>query len=73
MLKKQVRNELDSILNDLRVNLSNNYKDLAHDALKRLHVTLDAYLEDGTLKEKEYKKYKQIADDYTVRLADYHH
>lgn len=73
MIKKSIRIELDTILNDLRVNLSNNYKDLAHDALKKLHATLDACLEEGTLKEKDYQKYKAIADDYTVKLADYHH
>lgn len=73
MLKRNVRVELDSILNDLRINLENNYKDLAHDALKKLHETLDDYLKNGTLKEKDYKKYKKIADDYSKRMADYHH
>lgn len=73
MLKRGVRVELDSILNDLRINLENNYKDLAHDALKKLHGTLEDYLKSGTLKEKDYKKYKKIADDYSNRMADYHH
>ncbi len=73
MLKRNIRIELDSILNELRINLANNYKDLAHDALKKLHQTLDAYLADGTIKEKDYQKYKKIADDYSVKLADYHH
>lgn len=73
MLKRSVRVELDSILNDLRINLENNYKDLAHDALKKLHGTLEDYLKSGMLKEKDYKKYKKIADDYSNRMADYHH
>jgi len=73
MLKRSVRIELDCILNDLRINLENNYKDLAHDALKRLHDTLENYLENGVLKEKDYKKYKKIADDYSAKMADYHH
>lgn len=73
MLKRSVRIELDCILNDLRINLENNYKDLAHDALKRLHDTLEDYLENGVLKEKDYKKYKKIADDYSAKMADYHH
>lgn len=73
MLKRSVRIELDSVLNDLKINLENNYKDLAHDALKRLHAMLEDYLSDGTLKEKDYKKYKKIADDYSARMAGYHH
>lgn len=73
MIKRNVRMELESILNDLQVNLENNYKDLAHDALKKLHTALDAHLADGALKEKDYNKYKKIADDYSVKMANYHH
>lgn len=73
MLKRSIRMELDSIIRDLQVNLENNYKDLAHDALKKLHGTLEAYLNNGTIKEKDYKKYKKIADDYSAKMANYHH
>ena len=73
MLKRSVRIELDSLLNELRINLENNYKDLAHDALKKLHATLDDYYQEGTIKEKDYKKYKKVADDYSSRMANYHH
>lgn len=40
MLKRSVRIELESVINELQVNLENNYKDLAQDALKKLHATL---------------------------------
>lgn len=73
MLKRNVRITLDSILNDLKINLENNYKDLAHDALKKLHETLEEYLQNGTIKEKDYRRYKRIADDYSARMANYHH
>lgn len=73
MLKRSVRIELDGLLNDLKINLENNYKDLAHDALRKLHTVLDTYEKDGTLKQKDYLKYKRIADDYSKRMADYHH
>ncbi|MGN0155139.1 MAG: hypothetical protein ACI4A3_11880 [Lachnospiraceae bacterium] len=73
MLKRSIRMELDSIIRDLQVNLENNYKDLAHDALKKLHGTLEEYLNNGTIKEKDYKKYKKIADDYSAKMANYHH
>ncbi|MDO5156112.1 MAG: hypothetical protein Q4D51_09100 [Eubacteriales bacterium] len=73
MFKKKIHVELDAILQDLRVNLENNYKDLAHDALKRLHATLEDHKTNGTLKEKDYLKYKKIADDYSKRMEHYHH
>lgn len=73
MIKREIRMELETILNDLQVNLENNYKDLAQDALKRLHMALEEHLENGTLKKKEYDRYKKIADDYSVKMADYHH
>lgn len=73
MIKRNVKIELESILNDLQVNLENNYKDLAHDALKELHMALETHLTDGTLKEKDYNKYKKIADDYSMKMKNYHH
>ena len=73
MLKRTIRLELDGILNELKINLANNYKDLAHDALKKLHATLEEYYQSGQIKEKDYKKYKKVADDYSDRMADYHH
>ncbi len=73
MIKREIKIELETILNDLQVNLENNYKDLAHAALKKLHIALESHLENGTLKKKEYDRYKKIADDYSVKMADYHH
>lgn len=73
MIKRSVKAELDGLLNEMKINLENNYKDLAHDALKKLHSTLDDYLKSGTLKEKDYRKYKSIADEYSTRLSNYHH
>ena len=73
MIKRSVKLEIECLMNEMKMNLENNYKDLAHDALKKLHATLDEYLKNGTLKEKDYRKYKSVADEYTTRLANYHH
>mgnify|MGYP003209275972 CR=1 FL=1 len=74
MLKRSVRIELESVINELQVNLENNYKDLAQDALKELHATLEENLATGKMKEKDYNKYKKIADDdYSAKMANYHH
>lgn len=73
MIKRGIRIELDNALNEMKINLENNYKDLAHDALKELHQKLETYHDEGMLKDKDYNKYKKIANDYSVRLKDYHH
>ncbi len=71
MLKRSVRMELETIIQELQVNLENNYK--ARDALKKLHATLEENLATGRMKEKDYNKYKKIADDYSNKMANYHH
>lgn len=73
MIKRVVKAELENILKELQMNLANNYKDNAHDALKKLHQTLENDLKNGSLKEKDYNKYKKIADEYSERMANYHH
>ena len=73
MIKRSIRIELDSSLNEMKINLENNYKDLAHDALKELHRKLEQHHGDGSLKEKDYCRYKKIADECSIRLKDYHH
>ena len=43
MMKRSVKQQLNAKLNEMNMNLANNYKDLAHDALKEL----DQMVEDG--------------------------
>ena len=73
MMKRNSRIELDALLKELQMNLANNYKDLAHDALKELHRVLEEYHDSGVLKDKDYRRYKSVADEYSVRMANYHH
>lgn len=73
MIKRTIKKVLDGKLNELVINLENNYKDLAHDALKDLQDTLERMKDSGELKEKDYLKYKQKADDYARRMVGYHH
>lgn len=35
-MKRSVKQQLNAKLNEMNMNLANNYKDLAHDALKEL-------------------------------------
>ena len=73
MMKRSVKQQLNAKLNEMNMNLANNYKDLAHDALKELDQMVEDLKQSGDLKEKDYQKMRQIVDGYKVKLSDYHH
>ena len=60
---------LNEKIEELEMNLSNNYKDLAITAFKEFSELLETL----TLKEKTYKKYKKIYDEYSVKMDGYSH
>lgn len=55
------------------MNLENNYKDLAHAALRDYLVILEQLKADNMINDKDYAKYKKIGEDYKAQMADYHH
>ncbi len=73
MMKRNVKQQLNAKLNEMNMNLANNYKDLAHDALKELDQMVEDLKQSGDLKEKDYQKMRQMVDGYKVKLSDYHH
>ena len=73
MMKHGVKQQLNAKLNEMNMNLANNYKDLAHDALKELDQMVEDLKQSGDLKEKDYQKMRQMVDGYKVKLSDYHH
>lgn len=73
MIKHKTKVLIDSKINALVMNLENNYKDLARQALVDLTNTVEDLKEKGELKEKDYIKARKIVDDYTTRMEGYHH
>ncbi len=73
MIKKAVKQQLNAKLTELQMNLANNYKDLAHDALKELDALVEQLYADGKLKEKDYLKQRSLVDTYKKRMANYKH
>lgn len=73
MMKRNIKQQLNAKLTEMNMNLANNYKDLAHDALKELDRMVEDFKASGDLKEKDYKKMRRMVDDYKRKLADYHH
>ena len=70
---KQARREMEALLNDIQINLENNYKDLAIKARKDAELKLSELKEKGELKDKDYQRLKAKLDDYTKRMEGYHH
>lgn len=73
MMKRNIKQQLNAKLTEMNMNLANNYKDLAHDALKELDWMVEDFKASGDLKEKDYQKMRRMVDDYKRKLADYHH
>ena len=73
MMKRTIKQQLNAKLTEMNMNLANNYKDLAHDALNELDRMVEDFKASGDLKEKDYQKMRRMVDDYKRKLADYHH
>lgn len=73
MFTNKVHKAIDLQINDLKLYLENNYKDLAIEALRESITLVESCYEEGKLKERGYKKYKKILDDYTLNMKDYNH
>lgn len=73
MLKGKVKKQINEAINELDMNLANNYKDLAHQALRNLDDLVNTLYAEGSLKEKDFKKLSDKVADYKRQMAGYHH
>lgn len=73
MITGKVKKQVNAAINELDMNLSNNYKDLAHKALRELDELVNKLYDDGDLKEKDYMKLSAKVDEYKRRMSGYHH
>ena len=73
LFKSNYEKKLDEIINQLEVNMSNNYKDNARDNLRELTETFGQIKAEGLLKEKRLKYYEDLLADYQTRMVGYSH
>lgn len=77
--KKSVyRRQFDALEAELKMNLENNYKDLARDALKNMRAFVEGMElnpESFTPKpdSKEIRSFRKIIDTYEQQMKNYHH
>ena len=63
--------ELDGIVNSIKVDLSNNYKDNAVENIQKLKNTLDQRKKSGTVKDKVYDHYVKMLHDFENDVKDF--
>lgn len=73
LFKSKSEKELDSIIQQLEMNMSNNYKDNAQDNLKELEAALDAMKAAEKLKPVILTKYENILTEYQSKMKGYSH
>lgn len=73
MITGKVKKQVNAAINELDMNLSNNYKDLAHKALRELDELVNKLYDDGDLKEKDYMILSAKVDEYKRSMSGYHH
>ena len=56
--------QLDAVIEQIKVDLSNNYKDNAIEGIKKLTVLLEGYKQDNVLKESDIRKYTEILKNF---------
>lgn len=65
--------ELENIMEEIDSNLSNNYKDAAHEALELFEQRLSELTSEGKLKEKARKEYETKLVSYQETLKGFSH
>ena len=73
LFKSKAEKELESILDELRANLENNYKSTAQAARVKLGERCEALYAEGKLKEEAYRRYKKLFEEYSLTMRNYHH
>ena len=63
--------ELEEVINQIRVDLSNNYKDNAVENIKKLEELLDEKISAGKLKEKDVTEYKNQLSHFKEDVANF--
>ena len=71
--RMRAKKELDGIIAEIKVNLANKYKGVAHDNRKKLGERVEALYKEGALKEKDYLFYRAQYETFTQVMKDYHH
>lgn len=71
--KSKYLKELDIILQELKMNQENNYKDAAQEEFQKFSWRLEELKQQGLIKEKDYLYYSVLRSNYESKLKKYTH
>lgn len=70
-MKRAVRDDMEGKLDDIQLNLENNYRKPAAEAYKIAAAALEGYRSSAEIDDKNYNFYKDYLDEYRGKLIDY--
>ena len=73
LFKTKAEKELDSIIQKIDINMSNNYKDAAQVGLKEFELAVNYLKESGIMKPQLLSKYETILEKYQKKMKGYTH
>lgn len=71
--RNTTKKEIETLLNEIQINIENNYKNLAIKAFKDSSELIEKYHNTAAINEKTYIKYKQQLDEFSKRMVGYSH
>ncbi len=63
--------EIEAVINQIRVDLSNNYKDNAVENIKKLETLLEEKKSSGKIKEKAASEYQELLEHFKNDVANF--
>ena len=69
--KKKKDEELEEIINEIKVDLSNNYKDNAVLNIKKLRELIDLRSMDGAMKKEDLEEYRKILENFEMDVKNF--
>lgn len=69
--KKKKDEELEEIINEIKVDLSNNYKDNAVLNIKKLRELIDLRSMDGAMKKEDLEEYRKILENFEMDVSNF--
>ena len=73
LFKSRAEKELDGIIQKIDMNMSNNYKDAAQDALKEFDQAVHSLKESVNLKPQVLSKYESMLNTYRDKMQGFTH
>lgn len=73
IFKSRAEKELDGIIQKIDMNMSNNYKDAAQNALKEFDQAVHSLKESENMKPQVLSKYESMLNTYRDKMQGYTH